>query len=76
MVKTLSQFLTDPRHIHLITAKHILRYLKGTMDYGLKYDVYQKSNLDGYVDSNSKVSATDKKRSSICRFSFVSGMIS
>ena len=28
-VNTLSQFLTDPRHVHLIAAKHILRYLKG-----------------------------------------------
>ena len=37
-VNTLSQFLTDPRHVHLIVAKHILRYLKGTVDYGLKYE--------------------------------------
>ena len=38
-VNTLSQFLTYLRHVHLIAAKHILRYLKGTVDYGLKYDV-------------------------------------
>ena len=25
-VNTLSQFLTDPRHVHLIAAKHIMRY--------------------------------------------------
>ena len=37
VVNTLSQFLTDPRHVHLIVANHILRYLKGTFDYGLKY---------------------------------------
>ena len=37
-VNTLSQFMTDPRHVHLIAAKHILRYLKGTIDYGLKYE--------------------------------------
>ena len=41
-VNTLSQFLMDPRHVHLIVAKHILRYLKGTVDYGLKYDANQK----------------------------------
>ena len=35
---TLSQFLTDSRHVHLVAAKHVLRYLKGTVDYGLKYD--------------------------------------
>ena len=38
-VNTLSQFLIDPRHVHLIAAKHILRYLMGTVDYGLKYEV-------------------------------------
>ena len=38
-VNTLSQFLTDLRNVHLIAAKHILRYLRGTIDYGLKYDV-------------------------------------
>ena len=39
VVNTLSQFLIDPRHVHLIAAKHILRYLKGTIDYGFKYEV-------------------------------------
>ena len=51
-MNTLSQFLTDPRHVHLIAAKHILRYLKGTVDYGIKYKADQKINLEGYVDSN------------------------
>ena len=49
-VNTLSQYLTDPRHVHLTSAKHILRYLKGTVDYGLKYKADQKINLEGYVD--------------------------
>ena len=43
-------FLTDPRHVHLIAAKHILRYLKGIIDYGIKYEADQKINLEGYVD--------------------------
>ena len=50
-VNTLSHFLTDPRNGHLIAPKHILRYLKGTIDYGLMYEVKQKINLEGYVDS-------------------------
>ena len=48
VVNTLSQYLTDPRSVQLIAAKHILRYLKGTIDYGLKYDANQKINLEGY----------------------------
>ena len=27
------------RHVHLMIAKHAVRYLKGTVDYGLKYEV-------------------------------------
>ena len=37
-VNTLSQFLIDPRHVHLIATNHILRYLRGTVDYGFKYE--------------------------------------
>ena len=51
-MNTLSQFLVDPRHVHLIAPKHILRYLKGTVYFGHKYEENQKINLEGYVDSN------------------------
>ena len=44
--------MTDPRHVHLIAAKHILRYLRGTIDYGLKYNADQRINLEGNVDSD------------------------
>ena len=75
-VNTLSQFLTDLRQVHLIAVKHVLRYLKGTVDYGLKYDTNQKINLHGYVDSDWAGSATDRKSISSCCFSLGSGMIS
>ena len=75
-MNTLSQFLTNPRHVHLIAAKHILRYLRGTIDYGLKYDTNQKINLEGYVDSYWAVSAIDRKSTSECCFSMGSGVIS
>jgi hypothetical protein len=31
-VNTLSQFLVEPRRVHLVAAKHVMRYLKGTME--------------------------------------------
>ena len=67
-VNTLSQFLTDLRHVHLIVAKYILRYLKGTVEYGLKYDMNQKTNMEGYVDSNWSGSSIDRKRTLRCWF--------
>ena len=76
VVNTLSQFLMDLRHVHLIVAKNILRYLNGTVDYGLKYEVNQNINLDGYVDLDWAGSAIDRKSTSGCCFSMGSGVIS
>ena len=39
------------KHVHLMVAKHAVRYLKGIVEYGIKYDMNQKINLEGYVDS-------------------------
>ena len=66
----------DPRHVHLIVAKHILRYLKGTFDYGFKYKENQKINLEGYVDSDWEGSSINRKRTSRCCFSMGPGVIS
>ena len=38
VVNTLSQYLVQPRRVHLVAAKHVMRYLKGTIDFGLYYD--------------------------------------
>ena len=43
------------RHVHLMVAKHVVRYLNGIVDYGLKYEANQKINLEGYVDSDWEV---------------------
>ena len=75
-MNTLSQFLTDPRNAHLIVAKHILRYLRAIVDYGLKYEANQKINLEGYVDSDWTGSAIDRNRTSGCYFSMGSSVIS
>ena len=66
----------DLRHVHLIAAKHIMRYLKSTTEYGLKYDTNQNINLEGYVDSDWESSAIDRKSTSRCYFSMISGVIS
>ena len=45
----------------MMVAKHAVRYLKGTVEYGLKYDTNQKINLEGYVDLDWLGSAIDRK---------------
>jgi hypothetical protein len=37
VVNTLSQHMVDPRKVHWIAAKHILRYMKGTIEFCLQY---------------------------------------
>ena len=64
------------RHVHLMVAKHAVRYLKGTVDYGLKYEVNQNINLEGYEDSYWVGSAIDRKRTLKCYFSMGSSLIS
>ena len=64
------------RHVHLMVTKHILRYLRGTVDYGLKYETNQKINLEGYEDSYWEGSAINRKSTSRCYFSMGSSVIS
>ena len=34
-VNSLSQFMVDPKRVHWTAVKHILRYIRGTVEYGL-----------------------------------------
>jgi hypothetical protein len=47
VVNTLSQFLVEPRCVHLVAAKHVMRYIKGTIDYGLSHDGDHNFTLSG-----------------------------
>lgn len=35
-INTLSQFMVEPKRVHWVVARHILRYVRGTVIYGLK----------------------------------------
>jgi hypothetical protein len=75
-MNTLSQFLVEPRHVHLVVAKYVMRYLKGTLDCGLSYDGDRDFTLSGYTDSNWVGSVSDRKSTSRSCFSVGSAMIS
>jgi hypothetical protein len=68
--------MVDPRRVHWITTKHILRYLKGAIEYKLQYVQGDQFRLVGYFDSDWDGSAVDRKSTSRCCFSLGSGMIS
>jgi hypothetical protein len=43
----LSQFMCQPRQTHWIAVKHLLRYLRGTVGYGLSYASGVDTRLQG-----------------------------
>ena len=56
-VSELSRFVSSPTHNHLVGAKHLLRYLKGSKDLSLHFSAptdhrIQPHILWGYVDSD------------------------
>jgi hypothetical protein len=53
-----------------------MRYLKGTMDYGLSYDGDHDFTLSGYTDADWAGSIANKKNTSGCCLSLGSAMIS
>lgn len=44
--------MVETRRVHWIAAKHVLRYLKGTIDYGIIYDSYREIRLQDYTDAD------------------------
>ena len=75
-MNALSQFMCELRQIQWIISKHVLRYLHGTMGYGLRYDLECDLKLQGFIDSDWAKSTTDRKSTSGYCFSLGSAVIS
>ena len=74
-VNTLSQHMVDPHHIHRIGARNLLRYLRGTINHGLRYTV-GSLKLHGYTDADWFGNVVDRKSTSECCFTLGSASIS
>jgi protein associated with RNAse G/E len=61
VVNTLSQYLVESRRVHLVAAKFVMIYFKGTLDYGLCYTGDCNFILYGYTDSDWVARASDIK---------------
>ncbi|CAJ2645779.1 unnamed protein product [Trifolium pratense] len=69
----------DPRKPHMIAAKRILRYLKGTLELGLLFPIGTSSagsTLIGYSDSDWCGDITDRRSTSGYVFKFNNAAIS
>jgi hypothetical protein len=75
-VNALSQFMCEPKHIHMVVVKHVLRYVRGTIAYGLRFTSSGGVMLHGFTNSDWMGSTVDRKRTSGYCFSLGSTMIS
>ena len=51
-VQQLTQFMQSPCSDHLMSALHLLKYLKGTLSRGLYYPVESSFQLTAYCDAD------------------------
>jgi hypothetical protein len=75
VVNTLSHFMVDPRQVHWISVKHVLRNLRCIVEYGLRYLRGYGEELQGYTNSDWAWSAIDIKRTAWCFSSLGSTII-
>ncbi|GAA0145518.1 transmembrane signal receptor [Lithospermum erythrorhizon] len=72
----INRYMSNPTELHLQVAKKILRYLKGTTQYGI---LYQKGSngreLEAYTDSDYAGDINDRKSTSGYVFKFSSGAV-
>ena len=62
--------------MHWTEAKHILHYIKGTMEYGLVYERRGSVQLAGFTDADCARCVEDRKSTSGCCFSIGSRVVS
>lgn len=64
VVGIVARFLANPKENHLMEIKKILRYLKGTIDYGLFYKKGGNFELKTFIDADWARCVDDRKSTS------------
>lgn len=72
----LSRFMHKPKQNHFGAAKRVLRYIKGTLGFGILYERNIAAKLLGFCDSDWGGCADDMKSTSGYAFSLGSGIFS
>jgi len=49
LISVISKFMNDPRKPHLVATERILRYIKGTVEYGLLFPNGSKSEVNEFI---------------------------
>ncbi|KAM1461179.1 hypothetical protein ACFX11_045561 [Malus domestica] len=72
----LARFMHNPTKKHMGTAKRVLRYIQGTLDFGIEFVKGKTTTLIGYCDSDWAGSEDDMRSTSGYAFTLGSGMFS
>jgi len=75
-VRVISQFMQTPPKPHLDVVRHILKYIKHTLQCGIFYGAKSQLQIHGYTDADWVGNVLDKRSTSGFMFSFGSGVIS
>jgi hypothetical protein len=75
-VSLLSRFMHCASEVHVKAAKRVVRYIKGTLSYGIQFSCIENFDLQGYADSDWAGSCDDMKSTSGYCFSFGSRIFS
>nr|CAN63433.1 hypothetical protein VITISV_033829 [Vitis vinifera] len=76
VVSLLSRYMHCASEIHFQATKRVIRYVKGTMDYGIKFSQVQSFNFHGFSNSDWAGCVDDMRSTSGYCFSFGSGVFS
>ncbi|GKA83931.1 ribonuclease H-like domain, reverse transcriptase, RNA-dependent DNA polymerase [Tanacetum coccineum] len=60
-VGLLSRFMQEPREKHMKAIRQVLRYVKGTKDYGITYKHNEGNKIHGFSDSSYGVNTQEGK---------------
>ncbi|XP_046844921.1 secreted RxLR effector protein 161-like [Xenia sp. Carnegie-2017] len=75
-IGVLSQFMSDPSKTHFQGVKRVLRYIKGTISYGLKFSCDKNDELHGYSDADYAGNLDDRRSTSGYVFKLANSTIS
>ncbi|MCI13110.1 hypothetical protein A2U01_0034224, partial [Trifolium medium] len=69
-------YMERPTEIHLAAAKRVLRYLQGSMSFGILYTRGSDCELEGWTDSDYACDVDDRKSTSRYVFMYGTGVVS
>ncbi|XP_028962156.2 uncharacterized mitochondrial protein AtMg00810-like [Malus domestica] len=72
----LARFMHNPTKKHMGTRKRVLRYIQGTIDFGIVFEKGKTTTLIGYCDSDWAGSDDDMRSTSGFAFTLRSGVFS